>query len=135
MKAVAESIVAVWGPPLQALYNLFTEKVGGVGDKVATVFGFIVKVFTSFGVFLVDVAGRYGSILSNIGEMIAGVFTLDIDRIKSGFSGVMSAATEGWEQTVDDITKNLQSKRDQLEKDLDTFELIDTEDKRKSLYI
>jgi uncharacterized protein len=38
-------------------------------------------------------------------------------------------------ENIDDITKNLQSKRDQLEKDLDTFELIDTEDKRKSLYI
>jgi len=36
---------------------------------------------------------------------------------------------------IDDITKNLQDKRDQLEKDLNTFEFVDTEDKRKSLYI
>lgn len=36
---------------------------------------------------------------------------------------------------IDDITKNLQNKRDQLEKDLNTFEFVDTEDKRKSLYI
>ena len=36
---------------------------------------------------------------------------------------------------IDDITKNLQIKRDQLEKDLDTLQLVDTEDKRKSLYI
>jgi len=38
-------------------------------------------------------------------------------------------------ENIDDITKNLQNKRDQLEKDLDTFQLIDSEDKRKSLYI
>ncbi|MCK4383405.1 MAG: PAC2 family protein [Candidatus Lokiarchaeota archaeon] len=36
---------------------------------------------------------------------------------------------------IDDITKSLQDKRDQLEKDLNTFEFVDTEDKRKSLYI
>ncbi len=36
---------------------------------------------------------------------------------------------------IDDITKNLQDKRDQLEKDLNTFQFVDTEDKRKSLYI
>ncbi|MHA1525887.1 MAG: PAC2 family protein, partial [Promethearchaeota archaeon] len=38
-------------------------------------------------------------------------------------------------ENIDDITKSLQSKRDQLEKDLDTFQFTDTEDKRKSLYI
>jgi len=38
---------------------------------------------------------------------------------------------------LENITKNLQNKRDQLEKDLDTFHLVssDAEDKRKSLYI
>jgi len=36
---------------------------------------------------------------------------------------------------IEDIIKNFQSKRDQLEKDLDSFEFIDAEDKRKSLYI
>ena len=37
---------------------------------------------------------------------------------------------------IDDITKNLQLKRDQLEQDLDTFQVgIDADDKRKSLYI
>ncbi|MHA1671550.1 MAG: PAC2 family protein [Promethearchaeota archaeon] len=38
-------------------------------------------------------------------------------------------------ENIDDITKNLQNKREQLEKDLDTFQFIDAEDKRKSLYI
>ena len=36
---------------------------------------------------------------------------------------------------IEDITKNLQDKRDQLEQDLNTFQFVDTEDKRKSLYI
>jgi len=36
---------------------------------------------------------------------------------------------------LEDITKNLQSKRDQLEKDLGTFQFVDIDDKRKSLYI
>jgi hypothetical protein len=38
-------------------------------------------------------------------------------------------------ENIEDITKNLQLKKDQLEKDLDTFQLVDTDDKRKSLYI
>ena len=36
---------------------------------------------------------------------------------------------------IDSITKNLQNKRDQLEKDLDSFQFVDAEDKKKSLYI
>ncbi|MFX0072063.1 MAG: PAC2 family protein, partial [Candidatus Hermodarchaeota archaeon] len=38
-------------------------------------------------------------------------------------------------ENIDDITKNLQNKRDQLEKDLETFQFVDTDEKRKSLYI
>ena len=38
-------------------------------------------------------------------------------------------------ENIEDITKNLQKKRDQLESDLDTIQLIDPEDRRKSLYI
>jgi len=38
-------------------------------------------------------------------------------------------------ENVDDLTKNLQIKRDQLEKDLDSIQFVDAEDKRKSLYI
>ena len=38
-------------------------------------------------------------------------------------------------ENIDDITKNLQKKRDKLEKDLDTFNIVDTDEKRKSLYI
>ncbi|TFF95580.1 MAG: hypothetical protein EU544_02455 [Promethearchaeota archaeon] len=37
---------------------------------------------------------------------------------------------------IEDITKNLQDKKDQIEKDLETFQIIDSsDDKRKSLYI
>ncbi len=36
---------------------------------------------------------------------------------------------------LDDISKNLQIKREQLEKNLETLKIVDTEDKRKSLYI
>jgi proteasome assembly chaperone (PAC2) family protein len=38
-------------------------------------------------------------------------------------------------ENIEDITKNLQSKRDQLENDLDALQLIDPDDNRKSLYI
>ena len=38
-------------------------------------------------------------------------------------------------ENIEEITKNLQIKRDQLEKDLDSLQLVDTDDKRKSLYI
>jgi len=36
---------------------------------------------------------------------------------------------------LDDISKNLKSKREKLEKDLETLQIMDTEEKRKSLYI
>lgn len=37
---------------------------------------------------------------------------------------------------IDDITKNLQVKKDQIERDLDTFQVVDsTDDKRNDLYI
>lgn len=38
-------------------------------------------------------------------------------------------------ENIEDITKNLQNKRDQLENDLDSLQLLDPEDRRKSLYI
>ncbi|KKN20042.1 hypothetical protein LCGC14_0939590 [marine sediment metagenome] len=38
-------------------------------------------------------------------------------------------------ENVEDLTKNLQIKREQLEKDLDSLQFVDAEDKRKSLYI
>ncbi len=38
-------------------------------------------------------------------------------------------------ENIDDLTKNLQIKRDQLEKDLDSLQLIEADDKQKSLYI
>jgi proteasome assembly chaperone (PAC2) family protein len=55
-------------------------------------------------------------------EMVKKSFTLPIEKKYSL-------------ENLDDITKNLQNKRDQLEKDLETFQFIDTEDKKKSLYI
>ena len=38
-------------------------------------------------------------------------------------------------ENIEKITKNLQIKRDQLEKDLDSLQVIDSDDKQKSLYI
>lgn len=38
-------------------------------------------------------------------------------------------------ENLDDISKNLQIKREQLEKNLETLQINDTEDKKKSLYI
>lgn len=38
-------------------------------------------------------------------------------------------------ENVEDLTKNLQIKREQLEKDLDSLQFVDAEDKQKSLYI
>ena len=39
-------------------------------------------------------------------------------------------------ENIEDISKNLQIKKDQIEKDLDSFNYVDPEDdKRKSLYI
>jgi len=56
-------------------------------------------------------------------EMLKNSFTLPIKKEYSM-------------DNIDDITKNLQIKKDQIERDLDTFQIDDnTEDKRKSLYI
>ena len=57
-------------------------------------------------------------------EMLKNSFTLPIKKKYSL-------------ENIDDITKKLQVKRDQLEKDLDTFQLVsaEAEDKRDALYI
>jgi proteasome assembly chaperone (PAC2) family protein len=55
-------------------------------------------------------------------EMIKKSFTLPIKKKYSL-------------ENIEDITKNLQNKRDQLENELDTLQFIDSEDKKKSLYI
>lgn len=56
-----------------------------------------------------------------------------LDMIKKSFS--LPIKKNYSLENIDDITKNLKNKRDQLEKDLDNFQYSDTEDKRKSLYI
>lgn len=55
-------------------------------------------------------------------EMLKNSFTLPIKKKYSL-------------ENIDAITKNLQNKRDLLEQDLDALQIIDTDDKRKSLYI
>jgi proteasome assembly chaperone (PAC2) family protein len=55
-------------------------------------------------------------------EMIKKSFTLPIKKKYSL-------------ENLDNITKNLQSKREQLEKDIDSFQFVDAEDKKKTLYI
>jgi proteasome assembly chaperone (PAC2) family protein len=55
-------------------------------------------------------------------EMIKKSFTLPIKKKYSL-------------ENIEDITKNLQTKRDQLESELDTLQFIDADDKKKSLYI
>jgi proteasome assembly chaperone (PAC2) family protein len=55
-------------------------------------------------------------------EMIKKSFTLPIKKKYSL-------------ENLDNITKNLQSKREQLEKDIDSFQFVDADDKKKTLYI
>jgi len=56
-----------------------------------------------------------------------------LDMVKKSFS--LPIKKNYSLENIDVITKNLKNKRDQLEKDLDTFQFPDADDKRKSLYI
>ena len=55
-------------------------------------------------------------------ELLKDSFTLPIKKIYNL-------------ESIENITKKLQNKREQLEKDLDYFQVIESDDKRKSLYI
>lgn len=58
-----------------------------------------------------------------------------LDMIKKSFDLPIKNNKYSMEN-IEDITKNLQNKKEQLEKDLNTFKLVDNaDDKRKSLYI
>jgi hypothetical protein len=67
----------------------------------------------------------------DVTDLIASITLLEL--IKKSFT--LPIKKKYSLENIDDITKNLQNKREELEKDLDTFQLIDAEDKRKSLYI
>lgn len=57
-----------------------------------------------------------------------------LDMLKSSF--MLPIKNKFNMKNIDNINKNLQSKKDKLEKELDKFQLVDSkDDKRKSLYI
>ncbi|MFX1394693.1 MAG: PAC2 family protein [Promethearchaeota archaeon] len=56
-----------------------------------------------------------------------------LDMIKKSFD--LPIKNKYTLDNIEDITKNLQNKREQIEKDLNTFQIDNTDDKRKSLYI
>lgn len=57
-----------------------------------------------------------------------------LDMIKTSFT--LPIKKKYSLENIDDITKNLQNQREKLEKDLDTLQILESqEDKRKSLYI
>ena len=60
------------------------------------VFKTIVSVFKAFGKAAMGILG-------SVGDILMGVFTLDLDKIKSGFKGIGSAMTENFMGAVDDI--------------------------------
>ena len=56
-----------------------------------------------------------------------------LDMVKKSFS--LPIKKNYSMDNIEKITQDLQKKRDQLDKDLDTFRIVDSDDKRKSLYI
>jgi proteasome assembly chaperone (PAC2) family protein len=87
--------------------------------------------FNIDGLVLLAETDNIAMINEDITDLKASISLLDM--IKKSFT--LPIKKKYSLENLDVITKNLQEKRDKLEKDLDTFNIIDTDEKRKSLYI
>lgn len=87
--------------------------------------------FNIDGIVLLAETDNIAMVNEDITDLRASISLLDM--IKKSFT--LPIKKKYSFENIDDITKNLQEKRDKLEKDLDTFSIIDTDEKRKSLYI
>lgn len=65
------------------------------------VFKSIITVFQEFGKASLKILG-------GVGDLIMGIFTLDIDKIKQGFSGISGALSSGLTDGIDGIKANAQ---------------------------
>lgn len=65
----------------------------------------IITVFKALGTAVMNIFG-------SIGDIIMGVLTLDIEKIKKGFSGIGNAINDSFNQAVDGIKENAQELAD-----------------------
>ena len=88
--------------------------------------------FNIEGMVLLAETDNLAIINEDITDLKASITLLDM--IKKSFT--LPISDKYSLKNIDRITKNLKNKRDQLEKDLDAFQVVNsTDDKRKSLYI
>lgn len=92
VKGIMTAVNAVWE------WGRRTEWVG----KVFTGFKTIIK-----NTFL-DIAGAAKTILGGVGDLIVGIFTLDIDKITAGLKGAFKGVTEVIDGKLPKINKDLE---------------------------
>ena len=88
--------------------------------------------FNIEGLVLLAETDNIAMVNEDVTDLKASVALLDI--VKSSFTLPLNNKYNL--ENIDDIAKNLAMKKEQIEKDIDTFQISDeNDDKRKSLYI
>jgi len=87
--------------------------------------------FNTDGLVLLAETDNIAIVNEDITDLKASITLLE--RVKESFN--LPIEKKYSLENLEDISKNLQSKREKLEKDLETLQIMDTEEKRKSLYI
>lgn len=87
--------------------------------------------FNTDGIVLLAETDNIAMINEDVTDLKASIILLEM--LKKSFT--LPIKKKYSLENIEDITKSLQNKKEQLEKDLDTFQFVDTDDKKKSLYI
>lgn len=104
---------------------------GGIQEKTKVAFNFITAAFSAIWEFLKKFAGNIGGLFGGIGDIIAGAFTFNLDRIKDGVNKVKDALTVGISDTLEATKKKFQEQlndvkkaRNDVQKDLNANPII-----------
>ena len=102
--AVLRGIVAIANKSID-LYNFSTKAFDGLVVTVVNVAGTAWAAMRTFFKLVGDALSGLGNSFKGFGTIIEGVFTLDTDKIKAGWSTVTSALTGAWRSAVIDARK------------------------------
>ena len=76
---------------------------------------------TSLWAVVKGIGGSIADFFGGLGELIAGVFTMDIDKIKSGFSRASNSFKDNMGQAFDDISKKASESFEAMKQDAKDF--------------
>ena len=120
-------IVRNWDKITDKFWEVYdSSKMLRVGiNGVALTFKLLYEVgklaLTSLWSVVKGIGGSIADFFGGLGELIAGVFTMDIDKIKKGFSRASSSFKENMGAAFDDISKKASESFDAMKQDAKDF--------------